>query len=130
MEFALVAVAFIFLLVATSDIARYLFMVQSMQLLADQAVRASILPFGTPGNLLIPQGCSAVPNNLPFAPPPFLDPATQLCTAQTFNTTSGTVVTTVTVEAPFTAFTPGLSALATNGGSSIAVVAQLQTPSF
>ena len=45
-EFALVALIFLFLLVAISDIARYLFMVQSMQLLATQAARATIVPFG------------------------------------------------------------------------------------
>ncbi len=110
MEFALVAVMFLFLLIATWDVARYLFMVQSMQLLADQAVRASTLPAGSPG-YLSPQGCSGVPGTLPFTPPPFLDPATLLCVVLSNSKTTGANVATVTVEAPFTALTPGLSAL-------------------
>jgi hypothetical protein len=131
-EFALVALIFLFLLVAISDIARYLFMVQSMQLLATQTARATIVPFGTPNYLGLAPGCVSVGSaGLPFGLPAFLDPATtQLCMAPTDDPRSNANVVTITVEAPFTAFTPGLSALTTGGNALVTVVAQLQYPKY
>ena len=100
-EFALVALIFLFLLVAISDIARYLFMVQSMQLLATQTARATIVPFGTPNYLGLAPGCVSVGSaGLPFGLPAFLDPATtQLCMAPTDDPRSNANVVTITVEA-------------------------------
>lgn len=100
--------AFLMLLFGIIDVARYLFTLQSMDALANRAVRA-----GVANSTFALGGAGACPvvsaGSLPFPLPPFLDPNTTLCVIQTV-ATGGNVVT-VTVAAPFDAVTPGLSAL-------------------
>jgi hypothetical protein len=113
LETALVLLAFLMLLLGVIDVARYLFALQSLDDLANRAVRAGIAS----DTLVLGHGGSACPlaatAGLPFTLPPFLDPATTVCIVQ--GTISGSRVVTVTVTSPFSAVTPGLSALTSSG---------------
>jgi len=111
----LVAARFLFVLVAISDIARYLFMVQSMQLLATQAARATIVPFGTPNYLGLAPGLRFCRFGRFAVRSAGLSGS---CHDSTMHDADGQPEDQrqrcyVTLEAPFTAFTPGLSALTT-----------------
>lgn len=111
LELALVLIGFLMLLLGTIDIARYLFTMQTVSFLADRAARAAVVnssfALGSVG-----ESCPTVSGStLPFTAPPF-DPATTMCVLQNETASqSGGYVVTVTVSAPFTSVTPGLSAL-------------------
>jgi Flp pilus assembly protein TadG len=123
LEFALILQAFLLLMLGTTDVARYLFTLQSMQTLADQAARAGTLPTSSAG-YLSPQSCTALTSTtLPFSPPPFLDSSAQLCLVLGTDTASGANTVTATVTANFSAVTPGLSTLtSTTNGLTVATI--------
>jgi Flp pilus assembly protein TadG len=103
LEFALVGVAFLMFLLGGFDLARYIFTVQSMVAVMTQAGRYSLAnPTWGPCGVDSWTGIATVA--------PFLDSSqVNLCVLQTSGT--GLSTSTVTVTYPFTAVTPGLTAL-------------------
>lgn len=124
LEFAIILLAFLILLLGTTDVARYLFTLQSMQTLANQAARYGSLP--TNSTSYLSPSCPVDLTALPFTPPPFLDSSAQLCVAIGNDATSGASTVTATVTSSFTAFTPGFSALTTTGVSTLSVATELK----
>ncbi len=103
-ELALVLLSFLWLLLGTIDLARYLFTVQSVVALMSEAGRVSLMDPSW-----APRGVNSWSQIATIAP--LLDPAqVSLDVSQGF-TGVGPVYVYVTVSYPFTAFAPGLSGL-------------------
>jgi Flp pilus assembly protein TadG len=116
LELALVLVVFMVLLVGTFDLARYFYTVEAMTTLLADAGRYSMIR----GSTAITKGGPIPIDSWISDPlvtvgiPPLLDPAQgTICIAYTESGTLAVGVNTlqVTVIYPFTAMTPGLSAL-------------------
>ncbi len=102
-EFALVLLVFLWMLFGTIDIARYLFITQSLVGLMGEAGRASIFEQFSPT-------CPTTWANISTVAP-LLDASQVTLCIQQSGTGGGNIWVTVQVSYPFTPYTPGLSAL-------------------
>ena len=122
LELALVMLPFLWLMMGTIDIGRYLFTVQSMTTVMTDAHRSVMLAYAAGGGNAVPEGCFNFSSwsstahqyaNTTDGPPPLLDPAqgTVIVTAITKIIGWGTQQMQVTVRYPFVPITPWLNLL-------------------
>jgi Flp pilus assembly protein TadG len=115
-EFALVALPFIFMLIATMDLGRYFLTRHSLHTLVDEAVRSAIV------NCFNQKACAygtavPTPSNL-WGKVPFLDQGTSgasVTASQTYDNATGIRTITATANYPFSFVLPAWSGLFTTG---------------
>jgi Flp pilus assembly protein TadG len=124
LEFALVAIPFLFLLIAGTDLGRYFITKHSLHTLTDEAVRLTMVTCfnQTASCSLSSTNWQKVETNVPFLSPSSLNPTPTA--TQTLNTAIGIRTITVTATYPFAFILPAWTAL--NANSPITDTTSLQ----
>ena len=114
LEFALVAIPFLFMLIAGMDLGRYFITKHCLHTLTDEAVRLTMVACfnQTASCSLSSTNWQTVEGNVPFLAPSSLNPAPTA--TQTLNTSTGIRTITVTATYPFTFFLAAWTALSAN----------------